>query len=351
MATGVGFLFDWAQVPVAWLCGPMVVGICGAMIRGEASQLPSTMGILGQVIIGLGTATHFPLETLQLASTHAIPLLLIVIITGTMSLLNGYLLGRWAGIDQETAFLGCLPGASASIVAMSDEMGADAIAVAVLQYLRLSLVVFIVPLAVGWIFPVNSLVEVATTLTGESHLPIPILLNLLVLALCGWLGVLVGRKLNFPSPVFLGPVLVGLVTSWVLPYQFQVPDVALSSGLLLVGISIGVRFDWKSIRQLCKAVFIETGLVIVLIVLCLVIGYGFHLLTGVDIMTAVLGSTPGGMQAMIASAVELGCNTGLVLAMQMTRLLMILLISPWLAAALFKSPAIDLSSKPVSTPS
>ncbi len=44
---------------------------------------------------------------------------------------------------------------------------------------------------------------------------------------------------------------------------------------------------------------------------------------------------------MIASAVELGGNSGLVLAMQMTRLLIILLIGPWLAENLLKSSPIN----------
>jgi len=339
-AIGAAFLFNWANVPVAWLTGSMAVGIASAVIGGGPQKLPPTFGVLGQVIIGLATAARFPLQTMELATTHAGPLLLIVLITGSMSLLNGYLLGRWAGVDQGTAFLGCLPGGAASIVAMSDELGADAIAVAVLQYLRLLMVVFLVPIAVSLFFPPDAIAQVAPTLPIESGLPIPMLLNLLVLALCGILGIWGGGQLRLPSPVFLGPFLVGLITFWVLPYHFQVPNSAFSGGMLLVGLSIGLRFDWQTARKLLKAVLIEAGLVIVLILLCLAAGYAFHLLTGVDIMTAVLGSTPGGMQVMIASAVELGGNSGLVLAMQMTRLLIILLMGPWLADNLLKSSPI-----------
>jgi uncharacterized membrane protein AbrB (regulator of aidB expression) len=42
---------------------------------------------------------------------------------------------------------------------------------------------------------------------------------------------------------------------------------------------------------------------------------------------------------MTATAIEIGGNTGLVVAMQMTRMFLILLLSPWLATSL-------LSSKP-----
>jgi uncharacterized membrane protein AbrB (regulator of aidB expression) len=40
---------------------------------------------------------------------------------------------------------------------------------------------------------------------------------------------------------------------------------------------------------------------------------------------------------MIATVMQLGGDTGLVLAMQLSRMLSILLIAPWLVAALVKS--------------
>jgi hypothetical protein len=335
-AVVAGWLFYHANVPVAWLTGPMAIGIAWAVRQSNSQQLPAGFGIVGQVIIGVATAAHLPLQTLELASTHAIPMLMIITITGGLSLLNGYLLWRWAGVDRATGFLGCIPGASSSIVALSDEMGADAIAVTVLQYLRLLLVVFLVPVAVSFLFPTELVSQAVSTIPLEASFPVPMPVNLLVLAACGIVGVWGGRRLNLPSPVFLGPFLAGLIALWTLPYPVQMPDIVFCGGLLLVGLSIGLRFDWRAARKLWKAVLIETGLVIVLILACLAVGYEFHVLTGVDTMTAVLGSTPGGMQVMIASAVEFGSNSGLVLAMQMTRLLIILLIGPWLAANLVK---------------
>jgi hypothetical protein len=40
---------------------------------------------------------------------------------------------------------------------------------------------------------------------------------------------------------------------------------------------------------------------------------------------------------MIATVIQLGGDSGIVLAMQMTRMLLILLISPWFANVLIKS--------------
>jgi len=338
IAMVVGISFSWLHVPVGWLLAPMLVGIAYAIIQGSRQPLPPAFKMVGQVIIGIFTATRFSPETLSVATTYAIPLLLCVFTTGSLSMFNGYLLSRWAGIDRTTAFLGFIPGAASSIVAMSEEMGADALTVALIQYVRVLLVVLLLPTTASLLFPVNPGTQVAAPVAMANNLPsLPIILNLLVLAVCGVLGVWGGRRLRLPSSGFLGPFIVGLVTFWILPYQLQVPQFLFCAGLLLVGLSIGVQFDWQIAQKLLKAVLIEVGLVILLILSCLAVGYEFHVVTHVDTITAVLGFTPGGIEAMIATVMQLGGDTGLVLAMQLTRMLSILLIAPWLVAVLVKN--------------
>ncbi|MBC6477855.1 MAG: AbrB family transcriptional regulator [Hormoscilla sp. GM7CHS1pb] len=337
VAIVAGLLCNWLHVPVGWLIGPLVVGIAYALIQGNPQPLPAAFMSVGQAVIAIATAAGFDYQTLARATTYALPLLLCIIITGSLSLCNGYLLWRWAGIDWATGFLGSIPGASHSLVAMSEEMGADAIAVALLQYIRVLLVSLIIPTLASLFFPIDAIAPSVTTIPTESHLVI--WLNLLVLVACGGLGIWGGRWLRLPAKMFLGPFLAGLVAVWTLPQQLQMPDVFFSAGLLLVGLSVGLKFDWETTRKLFKAVLLEVALVIVLILICLGVGYEFHLVTQVDTMTSVLGCTPGGITAMIATVIQLGGDSGLVLAMQMTRMLLILLISPILATFILQKAA------------
>ncbi len=150
--------------------------------------------------------------------------------------------------------------------------------------------------------------------------------SVLLVAVCCVLGILGGKLLHLPSSAFLGSLLVGLNTLWAIPYQLEVPQWLYTLGLLLVGISIGVQFDWQNACKLWKAIIIDVGLVLVLIIACFGVGYQFHNFTQVDLITCVLSLTPGGIEAMIATVNELGGDTGLVLAIQLTRMLTIILV-------------------------
>jgi membrane AbrB-like protein len=325
-----GGLFSVAGVPVPWLLGPMLAGIGVAALSGGPRLAPPSFMAVGQAVLGLTVGTEFPLETLKQVIFYAVPLLLAVIVTGGLSLLNGYLLWRWAGVDRATGFLGSLPGAAPSMVAMSEELGADPVSVAVLQYLRLLLVVFLAPPAVGYLFP-HAPAGAGAVMATAGPPSLPLWLDLPLLALLGLSGAWLGRRFRLPSPTFLGPFAAALALSWALPYRLSVPDWAFAAGTLLVGLSIGLRFDLAQARKLGRATLVSSLLVAGLIVAGLLTGYLFHLLTGVDVLTAVLGSTPGGMDVMVASAVTMGGDAGLVLAMQMSRWFLVLLAGPWLA--------------------
>ncbi|AFY58071.1 membrane protein AbrB duplication [Rivularia sp. PCC 7116] len=330
----VGFIFKLLQIPVGWLLGSMIGGIIYSTIQGNPQPLPKFFITLGKAFIALATAARFSWDTINVAATYAVPLLLCVFISGILSLFHGYLLSRWSGIDRVTGLVAFIPGAASSIVPIAEEMGADAVAVAVFQYLRLLLVVLLIPSAAGFFFPVdlNDSIStaIATTATATNNSAIPLWLNLIVLAGCCFVGVWGGNRLGLPASGFLGTFLIGLAVFWSCPYDLVVPRWLFATGLLCVGLSIGVKFDIKTATKLLKAVLIEIVLVISLILLCLGVGYEFHAFTHVDIITSLLGFTPGGLEAMVATVMQLGGDTGLVLAMQLTRMLIIIAFGPWL---------------------
>ena len=157
LAIGIiaGFVFSWLKIPVGWLLGSMIGGIIYSVVQGNPQPLPKMFITVGKTFVALFTAARFSWDTVNIAANYAIPLLLCVLISGTLSLFHGYLLSRLSGIDKVTGLVAFIPGAASSIVSISEEMGADAVAVAVFQFLRVLIVVLLIPSGAGLFFPVD----------------------------------------------------------------------------------------------------------------------------------------------------------------------------------------------------
>ncbi|WP_330204782.1 AbrB family transcriptional regulator [Cyanobacterium sp. Dongsha4] len=332
--------FSWfgeiLNLPIPYLLIPLFLGVLVVVIEKKPQPLPKLFSIIGQAIIAIVTASRFSVETFTQAQDFFFPLLFCILITATLSLINGYIIYKWANIDLATSFLGCIPGAGPSLVAMSEDMGADAIAVAVLQYLRILMVSVIIPIIASFYSNQTSTSPIIVT-TNQQLLPsLPLIVNIILISIFVFISIKIGEKIQLPSNLFLAPFFCGLLIFSFSPYEIDIPSYIFRGGLLLLGLSIGVKFEVETIQKLLKAVLIEVGLVLLLIFTCFLAGYGFHLMTKIDTLTALLGSTPGGLTAMMATVIELGGDSALVLTMQMMRMLLILTLSPFFAASLMK---------------
>lgn len=335
LALILAFIGEMLHIPIPWLLIPLLVSIIWSIVKNDHhSSIPKPFNIIGQGIIAVFTASRFTPDVLTGSRDYFLPLMVCIFITTIFSLFNGYLIYKFTDIDFTTSFFGCIPGAGHSLVAMSEDMGADAISVAVLQYLRIIMVSVIVPTIVSFFHtPINE-IDITPHHQLLPSLPLPI--NLLILTLAGILGVKTGKFLKIPSNLFLGTFFGSLLVLSFFPYEITLPQPIFRGGLLLLGLSIGVKFEIETMQKLFKAVFLEIILVLVLITTCFMTGYWFHMVTKIDTLTAVLGSTPGGLTAMMATVIELGGNSSFVLTMQMTRMLLILLLTPIIGSYLMK---------------
>ena len=85
--------------------------------------------------------TYFSLQALSRTGYALVPLLAVTLLTLLLSVGAGLLVARRTHLDEPTAALGLIAGGSAGIFAAADDLDADARAVAVLQYVRVILVV------------------------------------------------------------------------------------------------------------------------------------------------------------------------------------------------------------------
>lgn len=336
-AVAAGLAFDYLGVPIAWMLGPMAAGVVIAFLSGRVRQIPGGLQTGAQVILGISTGLTFPVEALGLLGSRFPALLIAILITGSVSLVNGWLLNRWAGVDRATGFLGSVPGAAAGMVAMSQEVGADARIVAVLQYLRLLTVAFLSPVLVEWSLPEFAPSALTARPLSGTQGVLPAKASLPVLLLAGLIGLWFGRRVKIPSATFLGPLLMTLAVTWTGLVHGTLPRLFFTGAVLVIGVGVGIQFDWPTVRGLRLAALIAFAQVVALMAVCVALGYGLALTTGIGISTAILGTVPGAMEAQIAAAVTMGAEAPLVVSMQMIRVMIVIVTGPWIAKKLTRA--------------
>jgi uncharacterized protein len=260
----------------------------------------------------------------------ALPLL--VIATILMSLAAGTILWRRAPVGRATALLGMVAGGSAGVVAVADEVDADARLVAVMQYLRVAVVALTIPL-VAAILQTHGHRHAAADPSsfGDNAGSVA---TLMAVGLAGWW---LGGRVRLPAPALAGPLLLGTVLGWsgVLP-DAPVPHVVTAVALAMIGLEIGLRFDRKALTALRRMAGVVSALTVAMMAGSAALAVLLSLLAGVPPVDAYLMTTPGGINAALAAAVSLkGVNLALVTLAQILRLLSMVIVAPrlirWMA--------------------
>ena len=325
-----------AGLPSASLFAALGVGIAYALRFGREHPLtpPAPVLTFGQVVIGVALGAQLTSGTLSAVAGDWLAITLITVATVLISLAAGLLLSRATGLDRPTALLGLIAGGASGIVAMSDELGADARLVAFMQYLRVLVVVVTAPLVATVLFGSG----------GDAILPGPgpggagLAADLGFTAVCGGAGLLLARKLPITAGSLLAPLVIAsaLTVSGVTDGA-HVPDRVQDLGFAAIGLQVGLRFTVATIREagrLLPAVLVALA---GMIAACGALAVPVVLVTDVGFSDAYLATTPGGLYAVLAVAIGSGGNVGFVLAVQVLRLFAMILAAPPLVRFITRS--------------
>ena len=96
----------------------------------------------------------------------------------------------------------------------------------------------------------------------------------------------------------------------------------------MIGLQVGLRFTVATVKLLGRLIVPVLGAVVALLVGCAGLAVVLHLWTGVSLRDAYLATTPGGIYAVLAVAVGAGANTTFILAVQVLRLLVAVVLAP-----------------------
>jgi uncharacterized protein len=323
-AAAIGF--DAIGLPSASLFAALLVGLCAALSPLRTPDVPPAAFRVAQAITGVSLGVYVQSSSLQAVAHAWLPVAFVSAGTLVLSLLCGWALVRTVGLDPPTAALGMIAGGASGIVGMSHELGADDRLVAVMQYLRVLVVVVLTPILVALAFPkphghVAGVAQAATPVVGSAR-------DWLLMAVALAVGALAAVLARIPAGALLGPMIVAAVLA-VAFGKFQVPALLREPAFAAIGLQVGLRFTPSLIRQAGRLLLPTLACIGGLLVAC----FGLALILdatapGVSLLDAYLATTPGGLYAVLAAAFGTGADTTFVIAVQTLRLFVMVLLAP-----------------------
>lgn len=332
VAVGAG-LCSLAGLPSPQLFGGMLAGIAVALWRGRSGRaelaMPRRVAEVGEVLVGATLGAYVQVSTVRELGHHVLPIAGVTLLTLALSVGAGLLLARVTELDDATASFGMIAGGASGIIPIATRLGADVRLVAVMQYVRVLVILVLTPLVATTVFGGGRGSGGSVAAGGALGT------ELLYTALAVGGGLVVARRTPLPAGELLGPMLVGgaLALSG-LGLDVPVPAGLQDLAFAIIGAGVGLRFTPASLRTAAHVLTPTLLMVLALLVATALLGLALAPLAHVSRLDAYLATTPGGLYAVLAAAVGGGANTTFVLAVQVLRLFVMLLAAPALAKRL-----------------
>jgi membrane AbrB-like protein len=319
---------DVLDLPSPSLSGGLLAGLAHGLAGRRRLAVPRPVTVAAQGLVGVSIGALVHGATLEAIGRDWLPVLLVTLGTLLLSVLAGLVLRLQPGVAPGTAAFAMIAGGASGVTGTARELGADDRTVAVLQHLRVLVVVVLVPVAATALFGADPGSGGATVDDAGPGWPG----GLLFASVCVLAGAPLARVLRIPVPALLGPVLVaagldlgGLSGGAAVPAPLEV------AAFLVIGLVVGLGFDRDALRAVARTLPLGLAVILGLVAACAGLGGLLAATTGASALDAYLATTPGGLYAVLATARDGGADATFVLAVQVLRLFAVLLSAPLLA--------------------
>ncbi|MCP8940015.1 AbrB family transcriptional regulator [Alsobacter sp. SYSU M60028] len=291
-----GWLFSLMHVPAPWLAGPMTITVLLVGLRIAPPMLPQVRDV-AMLMAGVSLGVSVTPDALHALGAYPVSLTLLCV--GMVMLMAGSSLALTVlrGWSVRDAFFASAPGALSTVLVIAVEERADVPRIAVVQIVRLFVLILVLPGIVGSLAPAFD-----ANLPPPPTVDAPALALLLAAALVGWAAM---NRMRVSADIMLGSMLGSALLTGTGTLSGQVPPAISTLGFVLVGCFIGQRFrgvEWTLLVRL-----LPDALIAVVVGLGVAVGISalVEKLADVPFESAIVALAPGGLEAMTMLALAL----------------------------------------------
>ena len=335
LSLGLSLVLVAFHLPAAWLLGSMGASIV-LSVRGVSPRLPALAVSCAQGMVGLLIARGLNADALHQLADHTALFLGMVLSVIAVSVSLGAVLYRLGVLPGTSALWGVFPGAASAMTVMAEAHGADVRFVALMQYLRVAIVVMVASTVMHAApDPAAAADGTFTRLARLTSAPFdPVELGKTVLLALG--SVWIARRLRWPSGALLVPMALGVTAQHLGWVRITQPAWLMMAVYSVIGWGIGRRFTrevvrhaWRSLPWLLAAIFALIGA-------CAGLSQALSRWGGIDPVTAYLATSPGGLDAVAILAASAHVDLPFVMGLQTVRLLTLMVFGPLIVRSMVR---------------
>ena len=309
LSVALGLLFSYLGVPAAWI----LAGILGA---GSVALVTEDDLPVNEHLFTFARGTVGVFAALPLVGMNPLPYLLPGVVAGAVVISLGFVGGLILanhGVSRETGVLSLLPGGASLMPAIARDVGADIRYVSLSQYLRLLIVSVSLPL-------VASQFSSATQTKLEPYWWMWLVVPALIVG-----GLFAGKLLRFPNPSVFGPMALTVLVGALIDVTIVPPQLLSIVGFLAIGWMCGGGLSVPALRRFSRLLPATLAYIAGLMLACAGMGWLMAKWLGLSFYEGYLATSPGALETVLVLA-----TSPAVVALQVIRLIMVILIAGWL---------------------
>ena len=323
LGASAGWLVSKTLMPLPWMIGSLLICAVwsinfGTKIIPENYTFPQKfrnyfVAIIG-VMIGLQVTTDLILQI----SNYIPSIFGLLIFSWCAHFLNYKILTKFGKYDRATAFFSSAPGGLMESIAMSEQYGGEIKIVTLQQFLRIILVIILVPIIISIWFgaPVGSAAGIA--INENSTITLIDLFYIFFLII---VGLSLGSRLRIPAGHLFGPMLLTVFVTLGTDANIQLPNILILVAQVVIGTSLGARFFGIDKNILFTAVRLSALSVFTMLILAFFFVVLLQSLTELSAVTLFISFAPGGVTEMSLIALSIASSPALVSAHHIFRII------------------------------
>jgi len=147
--------------------------------------------------------------------------------------------------------------------------------------------------------------------------------TLLVAFIGGWAGI----RFRVPAGAMIGSLVAVAIYNYFSQMGYMPANLKII-GQIIIGGTIGMNFNKSSLAEMKQVFLPAIASVFILLTVGMIAGYVLHKVTGIDLVTALLGTSPGGLTDMSILAASYEADTITVSSIHLIRIFSVIFLMP-----------------------